>query len=467
VAFMPALPEGIRVAVDIRTDWRVPLYTFAFSTITGVLFGLAPALHAYRGALAVVLKDESTVTARYQKSRTRFSLVVAQVAFSLLLLLGAGLVIRSLEKVRPTRLGFASRAYVVAPLTLTQSKYDRRNSQQFYQQLIANLAGLPGVRAVSLVDGMPGGFMSRSRRSTGIEGYTARPGESLEIDANTVGPQYFTNLHVPIVAGRDFDQRDRDGAPCVTIINEAFAQRYLGGTGSALGKNLIQDTGDGAQRQTCAIVGVIRDRDWQSLNREVRPFYALPLLQSDRRRMMLLLETVTDPAALIPAVRQEIRSLDPNLPVTDVQTIGQYFDVAAYPFRLIGLLMGGCGVLALLLAMVGIYGTVAFSVAQRRREVGIRMALGALRTDILRLVVGHGMMVVAYGLGIGLLLGLALTRVLTNLPMQTELLFGVSATDSLTFAGVTLLLALVALAACYLPALRATKVDPAVTLRSN
>jgi putative ABC transport system permease protein len=183
--------------------------------------------------------------------------------------------------------------------------------------------------------------------------------------------------------------------------------------------------------------------------------------------MNLLVETTTDPAQLLTTVRQEIRRLDPNIPVTDVQTIGQYFNVAAYPFRLIGLLMAACGVLALLLAMVGIYGTIAFMVAQRRREVGIRMALGAVRADILRLVMGHGMMLVSCGLALGLLLGLALTRVLSNLPMQTELLFGVSATDTLTFVAVTLLLALVALTACYLPALRATRVDPMVTLRNN
>jgi putative ABC transport system permease protein len=466
VAYLPALPEGIRLAVPLRPDWRVLVYTLAFSTITGLLFGLAPALHAYRGALSAVLKDETNVTARFTRSRARMSLVVAQVALSLLLLIGAGLVLRSLEKIRPTRLGFASQNFVTAQLVLDQT-YDRSKSQQFFERIGENLAALPGARSVSLVEGMPGGFMGRSRSSTGIEGYTPAPGESLEIDANLVGPRFYTNMRVPIVAGRDIDQRDRAGAPCVALINEAFARRYLGGTGTALGKHLKRWNDEAAAPQMCEIVGIFRDNNFQSLNREARPFYAMPLLQSDERRMTLLLETAGDPASLIPAVRQAIQRLEPNMPVNGVQTLGAYFDSTAFPFRLFGFVIAGCGVMALLLAIVGIYGTVSYTVAQRRREVGIRRALGALHADILKLVVGQGMIVVLYGLILGLLLGLALTRVLTNLPLGTELLFGVSATDVLTFAGVTMLLGLVALAACYVPALRATKVDPMVTLRNT
>jgi macrolide transport system ATP-binding/permease protein len=466
VAYMPALPEGIRLAVDVHPDARVLAYTIVFSILTGLLFGLAPALHAARGAVLTVLKDDTNVTARFRRSRARMSLIVAQVAASLLLLLGAGLVLRSLEKVRPTRLGFATANYVAAPLALDESRYDRSKSHLFYERLAASMAALPGVRSVSLVDAVPGGFLSRSRSSTGIEGYTPSAGESTEIDATVVGPRYFTNLRVPVVAGRDFDERDRAGAPCVTMVNEAFAQRYFGGTARALGRHLIQGE-DPSSLKMCEIVGIFRDNDWQSLNREVRPFWARPLLQSDENRMTLLVEVATDPASLLPAVRQAIQKLDPNIPVTDVRTLGSYFNGMSYPFRLFGLVIAGCGVMALLLAVIGIYGTIAYSVVQRRREVGIRMALGALHADILKLVVGQGMRLVVYGTVIGLLLGLALTRVLTNLPLGTELLFGVSATDSITFAGVTLLLALVALAACYVPALRATKVDPMVTLRNS
>ena len=464
MVFMPALPEGIRVAIDVPLDWRVLAYTIAVSMATGLLLGLAPALHCAKAAVSTVLRDESSaVTPRYRTSRIRTSLLIAQVACSVLLLIGAGLMLRSLENVRPTRLGFHSEDMVVAPIVLDESDYTRRDTQRFYERLAEVLTAIPGVHAVSLVDGMPGGFMSRSRSSIEIEGYAARPDEDMEIDASTVGPHYFSNMRVPFVQGRDFDERDREGAPCVAIVNEVFARRYLAGAASPLGRR----HGESGEKQSCEIVGVIRDDAWQSLQKEVRPFFTLALQQSERRRMTVLVSAAGDPASVIPPVRQVIRALDPKIPVTDVQTLDAYFDVTLYPFRLAGLVIGGCGVMALLLAAIGIYGVVSYSVAQRTREVGIRMALGALRRDILGLIVRQGMVVVGYGLAVGLVLGVAVTRLLASLPLDIELLFGVNATDPLTLGGVTIFLGLVALAACFIPALRAAKVDPMVTLRND
>ena len=466
MAFMPALPEGIRIALDLQLDWRVVVYTIAISTLTGVFFGLAPALQSSKADVSTVLKDDSTVaTGRYRKSRLRMSLVVAQVAFSLLLLIGAGLVLRSLEKIRPTRLGFSSENVVVAPLVLDEREYDRRKGHEFYRNVSERVGALPGVQAVSLFEGMPGGFMTNSRRSIEIEGYKPAPGESLHLESVLVGPRYFSNMKVPFVQGRDIDERDQDGAPCVAIVNEVFAQRYFGGAGPSLGKHLSR--GRDNQKQVCEIVGVIRDNNWQALQKDVQPLFALAVMQTDFRRMTLLANTTADPASLVSSVRRTIQELDPNMPVTDVQTIGENFSVVLYPFRLLAVVMAACGVMALLLATIGIYGVVSYSVAQRTRELGIRMALGAVRSDILRLVVTQGMVLVAWGLALGLFLGFALTRVLTSSIFETELLFGVSATDSLTFAGVTILLALVALAACYIPALRATKVDPVEALRQS
>lgn len=466
MAFMPALPEGIRIALDLQLDWRVVVYTIAISTITGVFFGLAPALQSSKADVSTVLKDDSTIsTGRYRKSRLRMSLVVAQVAFSLLLLIGAGLVLRSLEKIRPTRLGFSSDNVVVAPVFLDEREYDRRKSHEFYRNVTERVGALPGVQAVSLFEGMPGGFMTQSRRSVEIEGYKPGPGESLHLESVLVGPRYFTNMKVPLVQGRDIDERDQDGAPCVAIVNEVFAQRYFGGAGSSLGKHLSR--GRDKEKRVCEIVGVVRDNNWQALQRELQPIFALAVMQMDYRRMTLLANTTADPESVVTSVRRTIQELDPNMPVTDVQTIGENFSVVLYPFRLLALVMGACGLMALLLATIGIYGVISYSVAQRTRELGIRMALGAVRSDILRLVVGQGMILVAWGLALGLLLGFGLTRVLTSSIFETELLFGVSATDSLTFAGVTTLLALVALAACYIPALRATKVDPVVALRQG
>jgi predicted permease len=273
-------------------------------------------------------------------------------------------------------------------------------------------------------------------------------------------------MKVPFVQGRDFDERDREGAPCAAIINEAFAKRYFPALDSPLGRHLIrsetQDT-----KKTCEIVGVIRDNDWQSLRKEVLPFYALPVQQSEENRMMLMVGTTGDPKGLIPAVRSTIRDLDPNMPVADVQSLGEFFSIGLYPYRMMAVVMGGCGVMALLLATLGIYGVVSYSVAQRTRELGIRMALGALQIDILRMVIKQGMVLVSAGLALGLLLSLALTRLLTSSLLEAEVPFVVSATDSLTFASVTTLLALIALLACYIPARRATKVDPIRALRSE
>jgi putative ABC transport system permease protein len=273
-------------------------------------------------------------------------------------------------------------------------------------------------------------------------------------------------MKVPIVEGRDFDERDREGAPCVAMINEAFARRYLPGTRSGLGRRLARfGAGGPAKREMCEIVGIVRDTAWQSLQKDIRPFYWLPVLQSERYRMTMLVSTAGDPANHISAVRRAVLALEPEMPVNDVQTLSQYFGATAYPFRLLGIVMAACGVMALLLATVGVYGIVTYSVAQRTREVGIRIALGALRREILTMIVGQGMKVVAWGLALGLLLSVALTRVLTSSLFEIELLFGVTATDSLTFVGVTMLLALIALVACAVPAIRATRVDPIDALR--
>ena len=466
IAFMPALPEGIRVALDLRLDWRVVIYTIGFSTITGILFGLAPALNSSKADVSTVLKDDSSLfTGLYRKSRARMALVVVQVAFSLLLLVGAGLVLRSLEKLRPTRLGFSTENMVIGTVRLDEAKYDRAKTQEFYRQLSERLTALPGVQWASLVDHVPVSFMGGTRSSIEIEGYQPVANEDMQINAVLAGPRYFTNMRIPFVQGRDFEERDREGAPCVAVVNEAFGERYFRGSNS-LGKHLMKYGGaPNVPKIPCEIVGVIRDNAWQALEKEVHPFYALALQQTGRKQFTLVANTAGDPTSLIGSVRNTIRELDPKIPVADVQTLGDYFSVGLYPFRMLAAVMGGCGVMALLLATLGIYGIISYSVAQRTRELGIRVALGALQKDILRLVIGQGMTLVFIGLALGLLLSFALTRVLTSSLFEIDLPLPVSATDPLTFAGVTILLAFVALLACYIPARRATKVDPIEALR--
>ncbi|HEV8431372.1 MAG TPA: ABC transporter permease [Pyrinomonadaceae bacterium] len=467
VAFMPPLPEGIRIALDLQLDWRVVIYTIVFSTVTGILFGLAPALYSSKADLSTVLKDDSSLfTSLYQKSRARMALVVVQVAFSLLLLIGAGLVLRSLEKIRPTRLGFSTESMVVGHVRLDEAKYDRVKTQEFYRQLSERLVSLPGVQSASLVDAMPVTFMGGTRSSIDIEGYQPGANEDMQINAILAGPRYFTNMKVPFVQGRDFEERDREGAPCVAVVNEAFGERYFRGSNS-LGKHLLKYGGaPNAPRVPCEIVGVIHDNAWQSLEKQVHPFYALALQQTERKQFTVVVSSSSgDPASLIGAVRKTIRELDPKIPLADVQTLNDYFSVGLYPFRMLAAVMGGCGVMALLLATLGIYGIISYSVAQRTRELGIRMALGALRGDILRMVIGQGMTLVIIGLGVGLLLSFAFTRLMTSSLLELELPLPVSATDPLTFASVTVLMALVALIACVVPAQRATKVDPIEALR--
>ncbi|HJT28876.1 MAG TPA: ABC transporter permease [Pyrinomonadaceae bacterium] len=465
VAAIPALPEGLRVTLDLHLDWRVVIYTIAFSTVTGILFGLAPALQSSKTDLSTVLKDDSSLfTGFYRKSRTRMALVVVQVAFSLLLLVGAGLVLRSLEKIRPSRLGFSTESMVVGIVRLDEAKYDRPKTQEFYRQLSERLTALPGVQSASLVDEMPVTFMGGRRSSIEIEGYQPGANEDMQIAAVLAGPRYFTNMKVPFVQGRDFEDRDREGAPCVAVVNEAFGEKYFRGSNS-LGKHLMKYGGSpNAPTIPCEIVGVIRDNEWQALEKQVHPFYALALQQSQRKQFTLMVAG-SDPGSLIGGVRSAIRELDPMIPVADVMTLGDYFSFGLFPFRILAVVMGGCGLMALLLATLGIYGIISYSVAQRTRELGIRMALGAVQRDILRMVIGQGMFLVIAGLGMGLLLSLALTRVLTSSLLELELPLPVSALDPLTFAGVTMLLALVALAACYIPARRATKVDPIEALR--
>jgi macrolide transport system ATP-binding/permease protein len=459
VAFIPALPEGIRLSIDLQMDWKVLAYTFGFSLLVGVFFGLVPALQVSRPDVISTLKEGAQVFAGgHAQSRFRNGLIVAQVALALVLLTGAGLAMRSLKNISPTRLGFDSGNLVVAPIAL-EDQYDRARSQEFYRQLQERALALPGVQTVSFVDNVPGGLLGGSRRSVGIEGYK----QTTEIDSNTIGPGYLTAMNIPIVLGRDFNERDRDGAPCVAAVNESFVRRYFA-DGKVLGKHLTK-LAYKAESQSCEIVGVVRDDKVQSLQKQPVPWFAFPLQQTHAQRMVMMVHTIGSPDSLVSAVRRAIKSLDRNIPVADVVTLNDTFKPVLFLYQLFGIVIGSCGGLAMLLASLGIYGTVAYGVGQRTREIGIRLALGANRQDILRLVIRQGMRRVIYGLTLGLMLALALTRVLASEVFEVDLLYGVSASDPATYVLVGVLLMVVTLLACYLPARRATRVDPLVALR--
>jgi macrolide transport system ATP-binding/permease protein len=462
-ASLPAF-QGIRFTIDLQLDWRVLLYTSAFSFLVGLLFGLAPALQASRPDVIVNLKDGANVFAGARRqSRLRNGLIVAQVALSVVLLVGAGLVMRSARNLNPINQGYDSLNLVVAPIRLEERLYDRAHSQDFYRRLAERTRALPGVREVVFAARLPVPGLDRGRSPVGIEGYQPSPGEDMALETNTIGPGYLTAMNIPITNGRDFDERDREDAPCVAVVNEAFARRYFAG-GRALGKHLIKHAGQRPD-QLCEIVGVVRDDKFQSLRTEPLPWYAFALSQSHSTSATMLVHTEGPPENLVPKVRRAIQALDQTILVSSVLTLNDSFRPLLYFYRLFGLLVGGCGLLAIILAVIGIYGMVAYAVSRRTREIGIRMALGADKHKILCLVIRQGMILVVYGLSAGLLLALTLTQILTSSIFEIPILIGVKATDPLTFGSTALLLIVVALLACYLPARRATKVDPMVALR--
>ncbi|MEO6724162.1 MAG: FtsX-like permease family protein, partial [Blastocatellia bacterium] len=336
---------------------------------------------------------------------------------------------------------------------------DEARGRNFAAQLLDRARSLPGVLSAGLVDELPLG-LGGSRRGITIEGYAAQSGESTEINSSTVAPGYFETLRIPLLQGRTFEIQDRAEAPGVVLINEAFARRYWPGQ-PPLGKRIQMGSVRSGVNDSPAltVVGVVKDGKYTSLGEEATPFFYLNMEQRYVSSPTLVVRTGGNPADSLAAIRNEVATLDKNLPLFDVKTMRQHLMLALLPARLAGSVLGIFGLVALILAAAGIYGVMAYAVAGRTREIGIRMALGADTFSVLRLVVQQGMTLVLIGLAIGLAAALALTHLLKSM------LFGISTADPVTFAGIALLLTGVALLACWIPARRATKVDPMVALR--
>lgn len=455
------VPPSIPVTVRIPIDWRVLVFTLAAAVIAGVAFGLAPALRASRLDLASSLKAGTPGTGQ-SKSRLRSILVTSQVAVCLVLLVGAGLCLRSLVNARSIDPGFDTRNALVASIDVQSFGYNEAHGRLLYQNLLGRVAALPGVRSVSLADLLP---LSASERVEGftVEGSKApapragEPGPAAHDVA--VAPGYFRTMGIPLLRGRDFTERDGKGAPLVVIINDAMAKRYWPGQ-DPLGRRIVMGGEDNPNsRRVCEVVGVVKTGKYRTLGEDPLPFMYLSYWQNYDPRMRLVVRTQSDPASVIAGMRRAVQALDPNLALYDVETMEQLMLLPLFPARAAGLLLGVFGGLALLLATMGLYGVMSYLVAQRTREVGIRMALGARRTDVFTLVLGNGMRLTIVGVVIGLAGALAVTRLLGSL------LYGIRPTDFVTFASVSLLLAAVAFLASYMPARRATRVDPMVALR--
>ena len=452
---LPQESSGMRATLDTSPDVRVFAYTLLLSMLTAVVFGLVPALQASKPNLVSALKDEEVGFSRRRLS-LRNLLVVSQVAVSLLLLIAAGLFIRNLRNTQYAEPGFALDNALMMSFDLGLAKYNTARGRVFQEQLPERVRALSGVSEATLAEFVPLGG-PKSVSPLYIEGEpteAARFDEDSLLSHNTIGLDYFKTMGIPLVSGRDFNNQDTATSPDVIIVNETLARRITP-DGNAIGKHIRMDSkGDYLE-----VVGIVRDIKYVQLAE--RPvFYGYrPLAQRYRSEMTLHVRTSGDPGALINQVRDEVKALDRDLPLTNVKTMQEHMRTPLAPAKLLAWLSSAFGVLALLLASVGLYGVMAYLVSGRTREFGIRVTLGAQGGDVLRLVLAEGLTLVCFGILFGLLASIALTRVLQNV------LYGVSATDPVTFVGVALLLASVTLVACYIPARRATKVDPMIALR--
>jgi putative ABC transport system permease protein len=451
LAYMPYLRH-------LSLDKEILLFTFGLSLLTGVVFGLAPALSASRADLQGAMKEGVRGSGARRARGVRELLVVSEVALSLVLLIGAGLLLKSLARMLSVDPGFKTENLLTMTVTLPPgTAADAQKAVVFYDSLLRRVSALPGVRGAAEVSNLPlsGDGGTGTPRVVGLPESAT---EGAESHLRTVSANYFDVMGVALLKGRAFDERDRSDAPPVILINQTLAARVFGGE-DPLGRRVtFKFTAD---QPPFEIVGVVGDEKVTSLDARTTPVIYFPVSQGPDGRMSIVARTTAEPAAVAGGVRGVVRELDPEVPVFGVRTMGQLISDSRATFmrRYPAYLIGVFACVALLLAVVGIYGVISYAVTQRTRELAIRVALGARGRDVLRLVLRDGLLLALAGVGLGVCGALALTRLMSGL------LYGVSATDPLTFVAVSLLLALVALAACLAPARRAAKVDPMAALR--
>jgi predicted permease len=454
MAFVP--PVDMPIELGLRMDRTTLLFALGVSAVTGIVFGLAPALQASGPQTILALKEEGNRGSGGRTGqRLRNGLVVAQVSVCLILLVGATLFLRSFLEAQAMSPGFDPSRMVMASMDLFPSGYTGDRNREFQQRVVTAVQALPGVEAAAFATRVPLGFGGSSSTSVDVAGYVKRENEEITISYTVVGPRYFEAMGMPLRQGRAFGQQDTRAAPPVVVINETMARRYWP-DGQALGRRVRIGGAD------AEVVGIATDAKYGSLSERPVPQVYLALARNDIGSLRLLVRTSGDPGTLVADVRHVIHGLDPNLPVYDARTVTEHMQVAVFAQRLAANLLGAMGALALLLAAVGLYGVMAYAVTQRTQEMGIRLALGASPGSLLTMVVGQGMRLTAIGLGIGLVVALG---AFGSIGAVRSLLPGISPLDPLTFVAVPIALGLVALAAAWLPARRAGRVDPLVALR--
>ncbi len=460
-ALVAALPENQLNALpflkSLHIDTSILAFSFGLSLLTGIIFGLAPALQSSRLDLNEILKEGGRNTGRGAGHRLRSALVMSEIALAVVLLVGAGLMMKSLLRLLQANIGFNPENLLTMTVVLPAAKYDDANRQiNFYEQLKERVQSLPGVSGVGAIDNLPlqGGNTTRFN----IEGDPIPPpGQAIEANLRVVSDTYFQTLGVPIITGRMFDERDTANAAGVVIIGKSLADRVFAGR-DPIGRRLVFTSG---QAQPVQVIGVVGDVKIGGLDEAIRPVTYYSFRQIPGIGTNLVVRTASDPAVLASAIRNEIRTLEPDVAIFNVRAMEELISTspAAFLRRFPALLISIFAGIALLLAAIGIYGVVSYSVNQQTHHIGVRMALGAQATDILKMVLKQGLALALVGLAIGVVAALALMRLLRTL------LFEVQTTDTATFGIVVSTLLAVALLACYLPARRATRVDPLVALR--
>jgi len=453
-------PGNIPRLAAVGVDNRVLTFTAAVAVLTGVLFGLAPALRGSRMNLSETLKEGGRSLAGGGQRLLRNLLVVTEVALSLVLLVCAGLLIRSFVRVQHVDPGFTPQNVLSMRIALIGPAYsDEARRVSFYQQLWERIRRLPGVEAAGGVSTLPltGGI---GWGSITIEGYDASSGQSMiQADGRDASVGYFETMKIPLIRGRFFAEQDTKESAKVVIVDENMARTYWPNA-DPIDKRL-KFGGPQSKAPWMTVVGVVGNVKHYALDTDSRVALYTPHLQNGAGSLSVVARTTADPAGIAAAVTREARAMDPNLPIYDVKTMDQWFSESLARRRFAMLMLGLFALVAMLLAAVGVYGVMSYTVEHRTREIGIRVALGAQTRDVLRLIVRQGMMLAGIGVGIGVVAAIAATRLMTGL------LFGVGATDPITFMAIALLLAIVALLACLLPARRATKVDPMIALRTE
>jgi putative ABC transport system permease protein len=450
------LPMDVPLAVDLHMDYRVLIFTCLISLVTGVLVGLLPALQTTRVDLQSGLK-ENTSFGKFRRSWLKSSLIVFQVTLSLVLLVGAGLMLRALKKAESIDLGFNPQNAAAISFDLRLQGYNQQRSQEFQKLLLEQTRSLPGVQFAGIVDLVPVD-LHFSREAVFPEGATVESASKApRAMTSRISPGYFQTMDTRIIRGRDFTLQDDENAPAVAIVNETFARHFWPGQ-DPVGKRFSQEKTDSPKMQ---IVGVVRDGKYAGLNEPPQPYFCIPIFQSYSGATTLVVRTNDDPHRAIADIRNEIRQMDPHLPISLAKTLTEKMAAPLLPARLAASVLGILGIVALALAAIGIYGVMSYAVSTRIHEIGIRVALGAKASDVLSLTIGQGMTLVLIGSAFGISLALALTR------LARSMLFGVSSADPFTYIGVAVLLLAVALLACYIPAQRGTRIDPVAALREE